>query len=102
MVQLQYRLHGTDTVQALWYKESKGSMVQLQYMFHVTVTVESLWYRYSTGFMVQIHYRLHGTYGRTCVDGYLITNFGIFSLLNIQIGDYSTTFEVFYGFHLNL
>ena len=33
-------------------------------------------------------------YGRTCLDGYLIKKLGIFSLLYVHIGDYSTTFEV--------
>ena len=35
------------------------------------------------------------TYGRTCHDGYLTKKLGTFSLINVHIGDYSTTFEVF-------
>ena len=34
-------------------------------------------------------------YGRTCLDGYLTNKLGIFPLLYVDIGDYSTTFEVF-------
>ena len=34
-------------------------------------------------------------YGRTCLDGYLTKKLGIFPLLYVHIGDYSTTFEVF-------
>ena len=34
-------------------------------------------------------------YGRTCHDGYLTKKWGIFPLLYVPIGDYSTTFEVF-------
>ena len=39
-------------------------------------------------------------YGRTCHDGYLTKKMGIFPLLYVHIGEYSTTFEV-YWFHLN-
>ena len=42
-------------------------------------------------------YQLNGVpllYGRTCPDGYLNKKLGIFSLLYVHIGDYSTTFEV--------
>ena len=33
-------------------------------------------------------------YGRTCFDGYLTKKMGIFLLLYVHIGNYSTTFEV--------
>ena len=34
-------------------------------------------------------------YGRTRLDGYLTKKMGIFALLYVPIGDYSTIFEVF-------